>query len=258
MHRTLRIKPRKAVALNVRAPSRMSKIQSSYFESKKNALASIGWSSLRRLGESRTVQTSYIWLVLVPILARTLEHVVSPITINVFGAKHLLDLTLPFSWYLFYFSALSFACGSLLYRIYCPAIISEFANFREYKDSGGEGFRLVEELENTLPKHVIHDSPIWTAFVLAKEKQLPLDMDLGRLSVDDQVVHGVRRMPVDGLVSIFFTVRSVVNHTHPRAIRTTIFCYGVGMLLLGAVFFQNINFVIILLNGGVPLLSWPL
>lgn len=235
----------------------MSKIQSSYFESKKNALTAIGWSSLRRLGESRTVQTSYIWMVVVPILARTLEHVVSPVTINVFGAKHLLNLTLPFSWYLFYFSALSFACGSLLYRIYCPAIISEFANFREYKDSGGEGFRLVEEIENTLPKNMIHDSSIWNAFVLANEKQPPLDIDLSYRSVDDRVVHGVRRFPVDELVSIFFTVRSVVNHTHPRALRTTIFCYGVGMLLLGAVFIQNINFVIILLNGGEPLLPWP-
>lgn len=236
----------------------MSEIQSSYFERRKNALAAIGWINLRRLGESRMVQTSYIWMVLVPILAHTLEHVLSPVKVNVFGAEHLFNLTLPFSWYLFYFSALAFACGSLLYRIYCPAIISEFSNFREYMDSGGEGFRLVEEIESTLPMHVIHDSPIWKAFVLAADAHLGRDKEERGLNVESQIVRGVRRMPIEGLVSIFFTIRSVVNHTHPRAIRTTVFFFGIGILLLGAVFVQNINFVIIQLNGGVPLLPWLL
>lgn len=236
----------------------MSEIKSSYFDRKKNALAAIGWINLRQLGESRMVQTAYAWMVLVPILARALEHVASPVKVSIFGGEHLLNLTLPFSWYLFYFSALAFACGSLLYKIYCPAIISEFLNFREYMNSGGEGFRLVEEMERTIPMHVIHDSPIWKAFVLAADAHLGPDREERGLNIESQIVRGLRRMPIEGLVSIFFTIRSVVNHTHPRAIRATVFCFGIGMLLLGAVFVQNVNFVIIQLNGGVPLFPWLL
>lgn len=243
---------------HVRALVLMSKIQSSYFERNKSALAAIGWINLRRLGESRMVQTSYIWMVLVPIFARTLEHVKSPVKVNLFGAEHLINLTLPFSWYLFYFSALAFACGSLLYRIYCPAMISEFSNFREYMDSGGEGFRLVEEIENTLPVNVIHDTSIWKAFNIAVEKHLGNDEGELGLDVYSRMVRGCRRMPIEGLSSIFFTIRLVVNHTHPKLILTTVFCFGIGIFFLGAVFAQNINFVIIQLNGGVPLLPWLL
>lgn len=236
----------------------MSDIKSSYFERKRNALAAIGWINLRRFGESRMVQSSYIWLVLVPIFARALEHVASPVRVSIFGAEHLINISLPFSWFLFFFSALAFASGSLLYKIYCPAIISEFSNFREYMDSGGEGFRMVEEIESTIPPGTIHDSPIWKAFVLAADAHLGRDKEERGLNVDLELVRGVRRMPIEGMVSIFFTIRSVVNHTHPRAIRTTAFCFGFGMLLLGAVLIQNVNFVIIQLNGGVPLLPWLL
>lgn len=236
----------------------MTKIRSVYFERNQYSLAAIGWSNLRTLGESRMVRSSYYWLVLVPICARLLEKVVSPLKFRAFGGEHQVDLTLPFSWYLLYFSALAFASGALLYRIYCPSIISEFANFSQFRDSGGEGFRLEEEIKKALPAETIHDSPIWKSYILAAEKYLALDEKERSYSIEYQLRYGVRRMPIDGLSSLFFTIRSVVNHSHPRAIRITALCFGLGLASLAVVFAQNINFVILQLNGGVPLVPWLL
>lgn len=235
----------------------MSKIRSLYFERNRNFLAAIGWADLRSLGESRMVQSSYYWLVLVPICARLLDKIASPLKFRAFGGMHQIDFTLPFSWYLLYFSALAFACGALLYRLYCPKIISEFASFSEYRDAGGEGFRLENEIDKALPREMIHDSPIWQAFRLAAEKHLRHDREERNYNIGDQVIYGVREMPVDGLSSVFFTIRLVVNHSHPRAIRMTSLCFGLGMVLLAMIFAQNINFVILQLHGGVPLLHWP-
>jgi hypothetical protein len=210
----------------------------------------LDWNSLRTLGKSSIVQSSFYWLFLVPIVARMLSEVQSPIIVRIFEQSHSINLTLPFSWYCLYFSALSFAIGSLLYKIYCPPIISEFENFREYLDSGGEGFRLATEIRKAIPSGFIQDSPIWNAFRITVRR-----VSGNREMADEiEIERELKSIPGDELGSIFYTVRDVVNYSHPGMVRSTAFFFLIGIILLLVVLLQNISFVLIQLNLAFPIL----
>lgn len=230
-------------------------VKSKYFSRNHNVVTSIGWGALRSLGESRVVQSSMYWIFFVPIAARFLGAVNSPLKVRFLGQVHNINLTLPFSWYALYFPALCFAVGAILYRLFCPPIISEFANFNEFQESGAEGFRLETEIEKAVPNGVIHDSPIWRAFELVEP--LCEGGTSYKSSIEWRLASGVRRLPVEKMPSLFYTVREVVNHSHPWATRSTLIFFALGFILLGIVLLQNLNFVLVQLLGGKPLLHWP-
>lgn len=229
-------------------------IKSLFFSRNHPLLGSITWETLRALGQSSMVRSSVYWIFLVPLAARILGDIQSPIKVRVFEQVHNINLTLPFSWYCLYFSAVSFAVGSLLYRMYCPQLISEFANFRDFLDSGGEGFRLESEIQKAIPEDMIHDSSIWKAFTQTITTN---DKERNTFApIHAQVAHGVRRIPSDKLGSLFYTIRDVVSYSHPGLVWLTAICFAFGIVLLAVVFMQNLNFVLIQLNGGVPLITW--
>jgi hypothetical protein len=233
--------------------SNSSSIRSGYFDRGRSLLGSIKWTTLRAVGKHRMVQSAYYWIIVVPILAKLLQNLTSPVQVSILGSTPVVNLSLPFSWYCFYFAAIAFALGSILYSMYCPLIIANFANFREYTDSGGEGFRLASEIRKAVPEGMIHDSPIWKAYLLAADS---IDIDEA-IEPHFQVSIGLRKIPITRLASVFYTIRSVVNHSHLGAARMTAFLFGSGFILLGIVLLQNINFVLIQLAGGVPLVHWP-
>jgi len=95
-----------------------------------------GWSNIKTLGNSKIVKSSYLWIVIVPILAKTLDKLNEVITINVFGAQISLNFTLPFTWKIFFFASLFFALGQLIFNIYCPPIIKNFQSFTDFQKHG--------------------------------------------------------------------------------------------------------------------------
>lgn len=97
---------------------------------------SISWVLVNSLGKLRFSKSSYYYIVIVPIIVKALDHVKSPFYF-VFGESSIpINFDLPFSWYLFYFGALSIALGSLLYEIFCPEIIKNYKNYGEFLASG--------------------------------------------------------------------------------------------------------------------------
>lgn len=76
----------------------------------------------------------FIWLFIVPILAKIAQSIGGEATLTVFGHPFVVHLELPFSWVAFYFSALSFAVGNLICRLWCPKIITDQENFAGFRD----------------------------------------------------------------------------------------------------------------------------
>ncbi len=95
-----------------------------------------GWSSLRALGTSRTVKSSYLWLMLVPVIAKCLSAVNEVTTFTILGANISVPLSLPFSWKAFFFAALSFAMADLVWHIKCPDIIKKYSNYADFVSQG--------------------------------------------------------------------------------------------------------------------------
>ena len=75
----------------------------------------IEWDQLRKIKEIRVIRSMYIWLFIVPVSAKALSTINTEAKLIIFNHIFDVNLTLPFSWKIFYFSALSFAIANVIY-----------------------------------------------------------------------------------------------------------------------------------------------
>jgi hypothetical protein len=94
------------------------------------------WTALNQFHEIKFISSMYIWVFLVPALAKFLSAVGDMASVTIFEYSFELQLTLPFSWKVFYFSALCFAIANLIYRIRCPKLIQEYPTYSSFKREG--------------------------------------------------------------------------------------------------------------------------
>lgn len=71
-----------------------------------------------------------------PIAAKALSLVESPLELLFFGDFIKIELSLPFSWSAFFFSAVLFSVALLLFNICSPKIILENSTFTSYVSDG--------------------------------------------------------------------------------------------------------------------------
>ncbi|MFI3220754.1 MAG: hypothetical protein QX189_16795 [Methylococcales bacterium] len=226
----------------------MTEPESSYFKRDSIINRPFSWQSLRKFGSSRAVKTSYYWIFLIPLFAKVV-HQIHPMVVNFLAVQQTLEFTLPFSWFLLYFSALSFAFSSLLYDIFCPKIISSFKNFREFLDSGCEGLFLADELVKNIPFDVLHNTSLYW-LVIAEWKKINCEKEINPdTDIFSKMRYCLGEIKREDLGSIFYTFTEVVNHSHPKIMRVTGFFYYLGFLLLFIVLLQNINSVLIEMFG---------
>jgi len=62
-----------------------------------------GCSKINKLGQNRILNTSYLWIFIVPILACFFNKI-DVISLPIFGKEHIFVSNLPFSWHAFYFT----------------------------------------------------------------------------------------------------------------------------------------------------------
>lgn len=93
------------------------------------------WRHLKSAARLPFVGSMYIWIFLVPIAAKALENIPETGAFTIFGQDMQLNLSLPFSWVVFYFSALAFAVANFVFKVGCPSIIQENDSFSDFKAS---------------------------------------------------------------------------------------------------------------------------
>lgn len=103
-----------------------------------------GWKALRHLGASRTLKTSYWWMVLVPLVAKTAGQL--PVRFVVLDAAITFPIDLPFSWPFFYFASVSFAAASFLFSWRCPSLISKYSDGQDFFTRGGHSSELRNQM----------------------------------------------------------------------------------------------------------------
>ena len=60
-----------------------------------------GWENLFKLGSLPVIRSMYIWIVLVPLVAKLLENIRGEATLVIFQHSFVVNFDLPFSWQLF-------------------------------------------------------------------------------------------------------------------------------------------------------------
>jgi len=103
-----------------------------------------GWDKLRVISRNKIVSSTYIWLIIVPVMAKLTSKLEDIISFEVSGKVYQLDIVLPFSWQLFFLSALAFVIGEIIYFFSCPKIIKDYQDVSEFLATR----RYIGELDN--------------------------------------------------------------------------------------------------------------
>lgn len=102
--------------------------QREFLNRRKGSKAMFSWRSQKGILESKIVARSYIWLTLIPIIAKLTSMLPSELSFLLLDQRIDLPTTLPFSWYLLYVAALSFTISRTLFVFFCPAFIRDFSS----------------------------------------------------------------------------------------------------------------------------------
>ncbi len=100
------------------------------------------WSTLRRLGTNRSVRSANVWALIVPISAKLLEGVQGVVTVELFGHKFPIHLTLPFSWKVLFFAAMLFLLANIVFTVFCPVLIKETESYSDFANQQRSGYEL--------------------------------------------------------------------------------------------------------------------
>lgn len=201
-----------------------------------------GWNALSRMGSIRIFRSSYFFFVLVPIAARLIYKIQPEQEIRILGGVFYVTLGLPFSWKVFYFSSLFFVVATTLYFLFCPQIIKEFRNFREFQEEGRGQDTIMRALFSLYERYG------WSFFeekllVFARRfVQLPNVMPSPPPPITPEELWRAD-LQRDRLADAFWHVRELADRTSPAARWACLVSYVAGSVLLGVIFVQNFLYV---------------
>ena len=218
----------------------------------------VNWKNISILGDNKLVKKAYIYLVVVPILAKILSKVNRTLNFNVFGENIHIEFGLPFSWKIFYFAALSFSVGYFIYNWKAPKIIKENRSFKDFEDSGKQRTHLRDYLHDIkIDSHyfILRNPDVSVFFYKAKltmldlhkfniehcEKKLSEDF-LSKLLLYNEVCRACTVSEDLNVILIdrFWKVYKRANLYNKYFIWVCFSFYFTGFVLMGIVFFESL------------------
>ena len=189
------------------------------------------WNYIKALPKNRLIKSSYFWFVIIPIIAKILRKIETPLAINVNKNQNLiLDLSLPFSWKLFFLSSLAVVVGNILYNLFCPRLIKEFNNYSEFKKTGRNSLSLLSYIP-------IRDATLNKQFE-GKYKDIELQQD-NWIDNETYVSELDKSLKIN-----FWDLYNRLNKSTPMIRVITYIFYLIGVLLFVTVIIQNVIYTI--------------
>jgi hypothetical protein len=198
------------------------------------------WCNIDLIGKTKFSKTSYIYLILIPVIVK-LSKSLPPLKVMVGEVEKEITISLPFSWYLFFFGALLIAFGTFLYYLFCPPFIKKYSDFGEFRNKGEADLFLIKLGE----KHLKDDDDFKNLL-----KQKPFlnqteDYDRGGGFMSPIVVNQSTNIEYnDNLKTVFHKLYDILNRKNICLIRITTIFYIAGIVCFIMVLGQNIWFVI--------------
>lgn len=221
----------------------------------------INWKVISFFGKSAVINRSYIYLFLVPALAKVLSKINSPIHFLLGNTKYQLVLELPFSWKLFFFSALFFSIGALLYNLFAPAIIKENESFGDflnhkknfthvfsYRDNIGLTNQWVQKVGVKLADlNTYGDIPVHLKNFKKYRMTFLNNQAIEKFEMYNYIYKASRNYNetnISYLENAFWKLYSLANKSHPIMLFMTTVFYLIGFILISIVFIQSILLVL--------------
>jgi hypothetical protein len=190
------------------------------------------WSELRRMGTSRVFQSSYLWLVIVPLAAKTIQ-------------RFDLGVELPFSWRMFFLSALTTSVANVLYVWKAPAFVRRFENYAQYLAEGRTASEVSRWFESLLQRHgrQLQGNEWKNVREYVKIADPSTTLDPKNLADAVSAIESVT-MPDTVASRAFWQVYNLGDDLHRNYRATTAAAYGLGIVLFSLVMIQNVWFVV--------------
>jgi hypothetical protein len=213
----------------------------------------INWSNISVLGNNKIVIKSYIYLIIVPVLAKLLSRLKNPFVAQITGGYNLtIPLELPFNWVLFYFAAIFFTIGTVVYALFGPQIFKENKSFGEFEIKRKTVFHLKSYLnelgitDNFIQtKTKINIDEIkqkhLTDFVPSKKSNPKIDKEV-ILYYDYWRTQTVKNYPIQNLFWDIYQYSKYHNYT---ALLFSFISYVIGLALIAIIFIQSLKVVVL-------------
>tara|TARA_R110002167_G_scaffold110677_9_gene281511 strand:+ start:10068 stop:10691 length:624 start_codon:yes stop_codon:yes gene_type:complete len=88
---------------------------------------SISWEIVRIFGNSNVVKSNYIWLFIIPFLAKNFDEISNYLN---------LDMEIAFSIPRLFFASLCFVFGTLVYQLRCPKLVKDHDGYASFEEKG--------------------------------------------------------------------------------------------------------------------------
>lgn len=174
-----------------------------------------GWGNLNKIGQSRALKTSYFWMLIVPVAAKSLARLPDEIELQIWGQMLEINIGLPFSWKMFYFSSVAFSVASLLYSWRCPPIVRKFNTFTEFVEEG-------------------RSPPFLRPYARYRHR---VEEVLAKYEKDGSVDR-------DELADAFWSARGQASIMNPKSMVACATLYALGFALISIVLVQNFIYVL--------------
>ena len=193
------------------------------------------WRALAKLGNKKLVQRMYIWLFITPSAVKLLDTFENWL-IESFQNNIQVDLSLPFSWWLFFFASLAFTLGNIWFSIFCPNIIRNHANYGDFAASRLPPMLIWEFLRDfsTIGKNKLNAKLCFpeNEIIQAQYKH------------DNFYLKNTRKTIMKQPSDLFYDVYNAANLDYWGQRLTVFLFYSLGILLFGWVVLQNITYVV--------------
>ncbi|HHX8603908.1 TPA: hypothetical protein ACVO0R_004563 [Vibrio alginolyticus] len=200
---------------------------------------SSNWCDIKKIGDTKFVNSMYIWIFVVPLLVKAFEYVDDEkLVFQIFQQPLTISTTLPFSWAMFYFSALCLALGNLIYLMKCPKIIKEHPTYQSYLDEGKKLKQLAQYCED-----ISFDWGGLAKEVENKRQQISNAKQNVYMGFENKNVH-YKDIDVEDSVHYFWPIHESVDVQFVPYRRACLLLFSVGFVLFGVVSIQNLLTVI--------------
>lgn len=190
------------------------------------------WDKINRFGKNRILRSSYIWLFVVPMASKALSSVSDPVVFTGLSEGLRIHFTLPFSWVLFYFSAVFVSIANVVYEFACPDFIKKFNTFSEFLAEGRNFENLLVEAELIQQQARTEEEGFNSVFI--KHDIEKASHSAGQHNTDS----------TNSLGDNFWRLHSIRNSESPFWIKLCFVLYAIGLLLITCVLFQNFIFIV--------------
>lgn len=182
---------------------------------------SLGWEVLNAVREAPFIRSMYVWIFSVPVVVKAFQKTEDVVWVEIFGAEFRLHLSLPFSWQVFFWCAVSFGLANLLTLVFAPKIIKENKSFDDFQRAGKGDVHLSQYASDLKRSHTAYR---WDSFAATHEIQ----WDNYRAFLKEK----------------FWEFYSTANMERPYIRGVCSICYMLGFGLLGWLVCSNIFWVL--------------